>query len=51
MDVGIWQTLMGLGSLSVINIALVAYSYGKLKQKVDNLCERVSRLEHQENSH
>ena len=31
--------------LVVINIAGVAYSYGKLSQKVSDLCRRLERVE------
>ena len=39
-----------LGLLALVNLAAVAYSYGKLTQKVNDLCGRMSRLEKQENS-
>jgi len=32
-------------ALIVVNIGAVAYSYGKLNQKVNDLCRRVSKVE------
>ena len=32
-------------ALLLVNLAGVAYSYGKLNQKVNDLCNRVARLE------
>ena len=40
---------MGIVVLVCVNIAAVAYSYGKLSQKVDDLCRRVTRLENKSN--
>lgn len=37
--------VIGVGVLVVINIGVAAYSYGKLSQKVSDLCRRVGRLE------
>ena len=34
----------------VVNVAVVAFSYGKLSQKVAGLCERMVRLEKHFNS-
>lgn len=45
MDGGIVAALIGLGALVIINIVAVAYSYGKLSQKVSDFCGRVDRLE------
>lgn len=36
---------VGIMSLVVVNIALVAFSYGRLSQKVSDLCRRVNRVE------
>ena len=36
---------IGTVGLVVINIAAVAYSYGKLSQKVSDLCRRIDRVE------
>lgn len=36
--------------LIVTNIGLVAFSYGKLTQKVKDLCRRVDKLERSVNS-
>ena len=32
-------------ALVITNIAGVAYSYGRLSQKVNDICQRLSRLE------
>ena len=37
--------LLGIGILVIINIAMVAFSYGKLSQKVSDTCRRIDRLE------
>lgn len=49
MDTGITAALIGIGMLVIINIVAVAYSYGKLSQKVNDFCQRVDRLEKIEN--
>ena len=36
---------IGVISLVVVNIAVAAYSYGRLSQKVSDLCRRVGRVE------
>ena len=36
---------IGVMSLVVVNIALAAYSYGRLSQKVNDLCRRMDRVE------
>jgi len=36
---------VGVISLLVVNIAVAAYSYGRLSQKVNDLCRRVDRVE------
>ena len=38
---------IGILTLIVVNIGAVAYSYGKLSQKVSDLCRRVERIERQ----
>jgi len=37
--------LIGIGFALVVQIGLFAYGYGKLNQKVSDLCGRISRLE------
>ena len=42
------ETIIGfasLGFLAMVNISVFAYGYGKLGQKVSDLCRRVGRLE------
>lgn len=36
---------IGIIGIVGVNIGLVAYTYGKLNQKVSDLCRRVTRLE------
>lgn len=36
---------IGILGLLLVNIAAVAYSYGKLSQKVNDLCRRIGRVE------
>lgn len=36
---------IGVMSLIVVNIAVAAYSYGRLSQKVNDLCRRMDRVE------
>jgi len=36
---------VGIIVLIVVNIALAAYSYGRLSQKVNDLCRRMDRVE------
>lgn len=45
MDGNIVGALVGIGFLTVVNVAVVSYSYGKMSQKVLDLCNRVKRLE------
>ena len=45
MDGGIVAALVALGGLVIINIIAVAYTYGKISQKVSDFCQRVDRLE------
>lgn len=45
MDGGAIAGFASIGVLMVFNIAAVAYSFGKVKQKVEDLCGRVTRLE------
>ena len=50
MDSGILLGFIGIGLIGVANIATVAFVFGKIKQKVDDLCVRVERLEDVQNS-
>ena len=34
-----------LGFLAMVNISVFAYSYGKLNQRVADLCRRIGRIE------
>ena len=36
---------ISIAVLVIINIAIVAYGYGKLSQKVNDACRRIGRLE------
>lgn len=40
---------IGIAILVCVNIGAVAFSYGKLSQKVDDVCKRVTRLEGKSN--
>ena len=37
--------IMGIALLVIINIVLVAFSYGRLSQSVSDLCRRMDRVE------
>ena len=37
--------VIGIISLVMVNIAAVAFSYGRLSQKVNDLCARIGRVE------
>ena len=45
METTIITALIGLGTLMALNLAGVAYSYGKLNQKVSDICRRLTNLE------
>jgi len=45
LDGGILIGFIGIGLIGVINLATVAFVFGRIKQKVDDLCKRVDRLE------
>jgi len=45
MNGNVIGALIGIGFLTVVNIGTVSYLFGRLNQKVDDLCRRVSRLE------
>ena len=45
MEAQIVAALIGVGALVIINIIIAAYGYGRLNQKVCDLCRRVDRLE------
>ncbi len=40
---------LSLGGLTLFNIVIVAYSSGKLWQKVKDIADRVTRIEEHEN--
>ena len=46
MEVGIIFGFSGIGLLAIGNLILAAYNFGRLKQKVDDLCGRMDRVEH-----
>ena len=50
MDIGLVIGFSALGLLGVSNILAVAYTFGRLKQKVEDLSVRVERLEGIQNS-
>lgn len=50
MDGGAVVGFVSIGVLTAGNIVLVAYNFGKIKQKVDDLCGRVGRLEDTQNN-
>lgn len=43
------EALVGLSALMLVNIGLAAFSYGKLYQKVNDLCQRHNELSHRLN--
>jgi len=45
MDTGILTGFIGLGFMSLVQLASLAYVFGRIKQKVDDIGNRVSRLE------
>lgn len=45
MESQIVAALIGVGGLVIVNIIVAAYGYGRLNQKVCDLCRRVDRLE------
>lgn len=45
MQPAIIAALISVGVLIICNIVQVAYTYGKLSQKVSDFCQRVDRLE------
>ena len=49
MDGGAIAGFATIGVLVVGNAVYVAYSFGKVKQKVDDLCGRITRLEESQN--
>lgn len=50
MDGAIVGAIAGMVFLTVVNVSVVAYTYGKLTQKVIDLCDRVRRLEENKNT-
>lgn len=49
MSGGVVAAFVGTAILVVINIAIAAFSYGRLSQKVDDCCRRITRLENTAN--
>ena len=45
MDGGTASGLISIAVLVIVNIGVVSYGYGKLTQKVLDLCDRVTKLE------
>ncbi len=50
MNIGILLGFIGVGLIGIANIATVAFVFGRIRQKVDDLCNRVERLEGIHNS-
>ena len=50
MNIGILLGFIGVGLIGIANIATVAFVFGRIRQKVDDLCNRVERLEDIQNS-
>ncbi|MFC1910557.1 hypothetical protein ACFLXC_04655 [Chloroflexota bacterium] len=51
MTDSVFASFLTIAVLVIINIALAAYSYGKLGQKVNDACRRITRLEMRVNGH
>lgn len=49
MDGSIIGSVIGVVFLTIVNVAVVSYTYGKLSQKVVELCRRVERMENRLN--
>ena len=45
MSASVLLSFIGIALLVVINITAVAFSYGRISQKVNDLCRRVDRIE------
>ena len=45
MNGGALAGFIVIGLIGVINLATVAFVFGRIKEKVDDLCKRVERLE------
>lgn len=45
METTIVGSFIGVGFLTVVNVAVIAYSYGKMSQSVRDLSKRVERIE------
>ncbi len=50
MDIGLIIGFAAIGIIGVANILAVAYTFGKLKQQVEDMGNRVERLEGIQNS-
>ncbi len=46
---GMIGAVFGMLGLTIINIAVISYQYGRLNQKVVDVAERVKRLEKVQN--
>lgn len=51
MDGAVVGALVGVGFLTVVNISAAAFFFGKLSQKLDDVCRRVSKLENKLNNY
>lgn len=45
MDGMVIGAFIGVGVFTIVNVIVVAFSYGKLTQKVNDLCGRMERVE------
>ena len=45
MESGVLVGFISVGFLVILNLLLAAYTYGKLSEKVQGLCDRVDKLE------
>ena len=45
MNGEVLAAFIAIGFIGVVNLITVAFVFGRIKQKVDDLCKRVERLE------
>lgn len=45
MDGSVIWGLGGIGFLTLVNVVVVAYNAGRIKERIDNLSRRINRLE------
>ena len=45
MDGVVVGAVVGITGLTIVNVAVVAFSYGRMTQKLKDLCQRVDKLE------